>query len=528
MAILYTPVSQRSSSPDHSRSIGDLESHGDRDHAKKPLQLTLPQRQLVGVLVFVWLLCLWVWLKVLEANAAQRSPLLLSTNVLLNTTDLYHTLTLPLLRLTNRTKLISTRCGSTTLAPHLLTFLSNDLYDLSQQTPPPPPADGESPIITQAHRRPSRYLIAVVLQDSETVLPDLLSRILEVIAVLGPNNCHLSIVDRASTDKTRETLRFLSRFLDDYNEENTQSLDGYTLGRIPRDNSLKQTTGTRNMALRALLDRGSEELFDEEVVRNKAVAEEQTEHGEVKESFDEVILLDPVVTCAEDILELIFQSRLQNADLTCGMDIGHTVRLQESDSVETEKTLEQGDYQSVGQCNQTDDRVKLIQYLRQSSSAFESYSPRVIVVPSIPFPYSSKDYVNQGRFNGWGLWPKTEKQYRDQLESKLEAESRHPLYGYRPSTASYGYILRVKKDGDQDPFVEGMEKDEKSSEADVEKWGAESLVVSEEVTVALKTKLEEIGAAFGVQDIQNAVILKTEGEMIGKWRERSASSAWEC
>ncbi|KAI7823518.1 hypothetical protein BC939DRAFT_158481 [Gamsiella multidivaricata] len=186
------------------------------------------------------------------------------------------------------------------------------------------------------------------------------------------------------------------------------------------------------------------------------------------------------------------------------------------------------DYQSVGQCNQTDDRVKLIQYLRQSSSAFESYSPRVIVVPSIPFPYSSKDYVNQGRFNGWGLWPKTEKQYRDQLESKLEAESRHPLYGYRPSTASYGYILRVKKDGDQDPFVEGMEKDEKSSEADVEKWGAESLVVSEEVTVALKTKLEEIGAAFGVQDIQNAVILKTEGEMIGKWRERSASSAWEC
>ncbi|KAI7823517.1 cryptococcal mannosyltransferase 1-domain-containing protein [Gamsiella multidivaricata] len=373
MAILYTPVSQRSSSPDHSRSIGDLESHGDRDHAKKPLQLTLPQRQLVGVLVFVWLLCLWVWLKVLEANAAQRSPLLLSTNVLLNTTDLYHTLTLPLLRLTNRTKLISTRCGSTTLAPHLLTFLSNDLYDLSQQTPPPPPADGESPIITQAHRRPSRYLIAVVLQDSETVLPDLLSRILEVIAVLGPNNCHLSIVDRASTDKTRETLRFLSRFLDDYNEENTQSLDGYTLGRskeretikqtgdklagaesrrrhlsytittlVPRDNSLKQTTGTRNMALRALLDRGSEELFDEEVVRNKAVAEEQTEHGEVKESFDEVILLDPVVTCAEDILELIFQSRLQNADLTCGMDIGHTVRLQESDSVETEKTLEQG------------------------------------------------------------------------------------------------------------------------------------------------------------------------------------------
>lgn len=332
----------------------------------------------------------------LQQEAAQyshRSPLLPTTNTLLDTPDLYHSLTVPLLDLVNRTKLISTRCGATTLEPHLLSFLTNDLVSspssLSSTTTSATTTsssnddtlvDTTTTAIEQSaaarelikRTRPYRYLFALVLQDSEPILPDVLTRTLETISILGPDNCHLSVVDHASTDATKEMLRMLKEFLDMYNRGDIQLLDStpsssssseavgkraeevtervergvrgqdqdkkhkakkdkkqkkqflsYTITTMTaRDTSVENVARIKDLALDPLLAVAS----TSEVVMSDGLDKKGTK-GEREEdegvAFDRIILMDPVVTCAEDLLELIFQSLLQDAEVTCGMDLGY-------------------------------------------------------------------------------------------------------------------------------------------------------------------------------------------------------------
>ncbi|KAG0364859.1 hypothetical protein BGX24_004431, partial [Mortierella sp. AD032] len=240
MTVEYTPVSQRSSSRRNTHDR-DLESN----MPDKPFRMSVGQRQLVGMVIFVWFGCLWIGLKMMEAEQySHRSPLLPTTNALLDTTDLYHSLTVPLLDMVNRTKLVSTRCGATTLEPHLLSFLTNDLAGSSSSEQQistttttisstsdttlidttTTTTEQEQPQHSTAVKRtrPYRYLFALVLQDSETILPDILTRVLETISILGPDNCHLSIVDHASADNTKTMLDKLKEFLDMYNRGDIQ------------------------------------------------------------------------------------------------------------------------------------------------------------------------------------------------------------------------------------------------------------------------------------------------------------------
>ncbi|KAG0354695.1 hypothetical protein BGX24_006849, partial [Mortierella sp. AD032] len=165
---------------------------------------------------------------------------------------------------------------------------------------------------------------------------------------------------------------------------------------------------------------------------------------------------------------------------------------------------------------------------------------RMVVVPSIQFTDSPKEYVLQGLFNGWGLWPKTEKQYRDELENRLISISHRPLYGYRPSTSSYGYTPRVEEENDggassssnllslvlnggsqpdeQNEPEESQEEVERKMKAKKEEERMISEIVPEETVEGLKTRLETIGAVFGVQDIQNAVLAKRDEDLITSWR----------
>ncbi|KAI8595665.1 cryptococcal mannosyltransferase 1-domain-containing protein [Dissophora ornata] len=639
MTVPYMPLSQRSLRNESRRSSGDVESQREGNYIEKQVKLTVPQRQLVGMLIFIWLICLWVGLKFLEGSySSHHSPLLSSTNALLKTSDLYHTLTLPLLKIANRTKLISTRCGTTTLAPHLLSFLSNDLYDTHQQE------SGQStPGLETTSRKPSRYLFAVVVQDSQTVLPDLLSRVLEAIAVLGPDHCHLSVVDHASTDETATMLRHLSHFLDLYNSEDVQSLDDHILGRgsknrkigqqahskatveeyenkhrrhrhlsytittlAARDSSAENLARIRNMAVEPLIGSDDENSYQvdptTEVVTDKSTDGEGYGVEKQARSLDKVILLDPVVTCAEDVLELIFQSHLQDADVTCGMDLGFTTHSGDlghsltrdmtgemlhddaenrdvfssdleaqtrfekrlpfqvescwsgavvirastldstsSSSPQTPFHVSSEQQQQDDQCAPKDDRTLYFQSLWKpltEPSVSLAHIPRIVVVPSIQFSDSPKDYVGQGRFDGWGLWPKTEKQYRDDLEAKLVAASHQPLYGYRPSTANYDYIPRVEEDEKQMSIFDsvqelliGKEKetgDEEENEQEKEETqDIGMLMIPEETIPLLKERLKEIRAVFGVQDIQNAVLAKRDVELISEWRDRP-DQTWEC
>ncbi|KAF8979741.1 hypothetical protein BGZ46_005113 [Entomortierella lignicola] len=588
-------------------------------------------------------------------HSVHRRPLLISTNALLDTTDLYHTLTLPLLRVANRTKLISTRCSTTSLAPHLLTFVSNDLYDYHSSSVNLTESKiteytSKTTITTTSNtvRKPSQYLFALVVQDSSVILPDLLSRILEAIAVLGPDNCHLSIVNHGSTDETGTMLGILSRFLDLYNKGDVQSLyniqspkaddEGgddsttttttkrklhqlsYTITTLKaKDNSPQNLSKIRNMALNPYFDINA--VSDATQDKNKKMESNESEetNKNIGSHFDNVVMLDPVIICAEDMLELIFQSQLQDADLTCGMDLKYTTEL--SESFRTSGKPQEGAYDStitrdmlgqklhkdnqgqgvfstdpktqtrflkrlpfqVESCwsgavvlrssalsfssfhqpqihlsteNQSqqylenqqcvvDDRAAFCESLWENHEEIQSHElsptkpvlgsssssiPRMMVVPSIGISRSPKDYASLGRFNAWGLWPKTEKKYRDELDTQLEAAS-HPTYGYKSSTSSYGYIARVEEDESQILTLEDVEQLDKTDKKKVERKideGLSLLMIPEDMTSALKSRLEEIMSVFGVQDIQNAVLAKLETELIDEWRDLSRLQAREC
>ncbi|KAF9147921.1 capsular associated protein [Linnemannia schmuckeri] len=671
------------------------------------------------------------------AQYSHRSPLLPTTNTLLDTTDLYHSLTVPLLDIVNRTSLISSRCGATNLEPHLLSFLTNDLAGSPSTTPTSSSAtttsssnndtlvdmtttttEQESGVTKRT--RPYRYLFALVLQDSETILPDVLTRTLETISILGPDNCHLSVVDHASTDATKDMLHILKEFLDVYNSGDIQLLDSapsssvavkkraaevtekierglrggqgkkdkgkkdkqiqhkqylsYTITTMAtRDTSIKNVARIKDLALDPFLAAAS----TTEVVVSAGGSDKNgaKEEGKDGVAFDRIILMDPVVACAEDVLELIFQSLLQDADVTCGMDLGYhstgdagvaaaaeagdtgaeagkpqdgvydstvtrdmlhqklhrpssssttshsnnqfsndpptqtrfsrrvpfqvescwsrVVVLKSasalgvsgvpsgkpvlfSEVIEKQTRLEVVETEGVKEehCATThamrDDRTLFCHALWSTAISVAPtgsdtlpHSPlsttpdatnndvvRMVIVPSIQFTDSPKEYVLQGKFDGWGLWPKSEKQYRDELETRLIAASHRPLYGYRPSTSSYGYIPRVEeedsasgvssllevvfsseheqadKDKGENETNDNDDKDQEQKDKEEKERREEermvSAIVPEETVGELKVRLEAVGAVFGVQDIQNAVLAKRDSDLIMDWRPRFA------
>ncbi|KAF9930274.1 capsular associated protein [Linnemannia zychae] len=613
------------------------------------------------------------------AQLDHKSPLLPTTNALLDTTDLYHSLTVPLLDIVNRTKLISSRCGTTTLEPHLLSFLTNNLAGPSHQvtlTSTTTTVSGSDSVLVDTtataekkvndeamfkRSRPYRYLIALVLQDSEAILPDILTRILETISILGPDNCHLSIVDHASTDTTKTMLHKLKDFLDMYNRGDAQLLgqsdvahpsddgnihiQGHRQGKNRQSLSYTITTMTRRDIsvenLARIKDLALDPLLSTASASDIAVS---INNSNDKEAFDRIILLDPMVTCAQDILELIFQSLMQDADVTCGMDLsystdttGNDANIDDTDSgngklqvgiydstitrdmlhqrlhrdanhitqfshdeetqsrftkrvpfqvescwsravvlrvsasqklsnvtsgtsglfskiLESHGALpqprqldqqENTNEEEMDQCITTnamrDDRTLFCSDLWATTSSSSSTPvlagaeesansiTRMVVVPSIQFTDSPKEYALGGKFNGWGLWPKTEKQYRDDLEKRLVSASHRPLYGYRPSISKYGYTPRVEEeDGvSSGSLLEVVFSHEQTQEEleeartrkqEIEKMMSE--VLPEETVEELKSRLEDLGAVFGVQDIQNAVLAKHDSDLITVWRPK--------
>ncbi|KAF9983418.1 hypothetical protein BGZ75_005144 [Mortierella antarctica] len=511
----------------------------------------------------------------------------------------------------------------------------------------------------------------MVLRDSETILPDLLTRVMETVAILGPEHCHLSIVDHASTDGTPAVLESFISFVESYNrgaflesvaegkearratEQEPKVGKGpghisYTIRTLSASDISSENAATiKNLAIEPLLGKPytaamalSEEYAGSVRTNSDNSMRTTDQRAQGKAHFDSVILLEPVVTCAEDILELVFQSRLQNADLTCGMDlhlegkasdskllgikreeaydnsatrdilghrphseVGHrdvfstdqetqtrfekrlpfqvqscwssAVVLRLSPNVLSALPFRTGDpdqdaapssgahslqepRQEVSHvCTLSDERMVLSDALWKQQSTQQqqqtsgtptesqsSHVARVVVVPAVHFASSAHDYTHQGFFNGWGLWPSTAQQYRDALEAKFVAMSRHPLYGYRPSTSSYGYIPRVKEEKVQietDTTLDGGGGEEEGTKSGdrskLEGAGVEALnsndelmsplLIPEEELPLLKARLEDINAVFGVQDIEDAVLTKQEAELIAEWRDRSRQGA-EC
>jgi alpha-1,3-mannosyltransferase len=142
-----------------------------------------------------------------------------------------------------------------------------------------------------------KYFFAMDLYTCAPLLPRLLGSIIETIRFLGSPNCALSIVEGRSHDGTYEILHSLAPELATLNityHFTTNDIDPKAGNGVDRVEALAIL---RNQALHPLSS--SPENFSPDTT---------------------VLFINDVALCMEDILELIHQRLLQNADMTCAMD----------------------------------------------------------------------------------------------------------------------------------------------------------------------------------------------------------------
>lgn len=153
--------------------------------------------------------------------------------------------------------------------------------------------------VTTEHDGRIQYLFALDLYQAIPVLPTLLGSIIQTIRFLGPKRCAVSFVEGRSTDGTYQVLAALRDEVERLGAVFYMSTSDVS----PQDGKQDRFEGLaflRNLALAPL-------------VMEKA-----------KFSPDaQVIFLNDVYLCPHDILELLYQQKMQHATMTCGMDWSH-------------------------------------------------------------------------------------------------------------------------------------------------------------------------------------------------------------
>jgi alpha-1,3-mannosyltransferase len=118
----------------------------------------------------------------------------------------------------------------------------------------------------------------------------------KVSAILGYHNVFVSVYENGSSDQTKALLRIFD--------------------------ALCRSVGLRVVIRTSLRTRGAfhhriEYLAE---VRNAALAPLQELRDAEGELFHSIIFMNDVLPCVDDLLELVWQSRRQNAGITCGSD----------------------------------------------------------------------------------------------------------------------------------------------------------------------------------------------------------------
>jgi alpha-1,3-mannosyltransferase len=141
-----------------------------------------------------------------------------------------------------------------------------------------------------------KYFFAINLYNSFDIIPDLFSTLFRVAAILGYHNVFVSIYENGSTDQTKALLRIYDAL--------TRSV-----GMRVTIRTSQRTRGAFNHRIEYLAE-----------VRNAAFVplHELREGG--NEYFDTIVFMNDVLPCVDDILELIWQSRRNNAGITCAAD----------------------------------------------------------------------------------------------------------------------------------------------------------------------------------------------------------------
>lgn len=141
-----------------------------------------------------------------------------------------------------------------------------------------------------------KYFFAINLYNSFDIIPDLFATLFRVAAILGYHNVYVSIYENGSTDQTKALLRIFDALT-------------RTVGMRVTIRTSQRTRGAFNHRIEYLAE-----------VRNAAfVPLHELREGE-NEYFDTIIFMNDILPCVDDLLELIWQSRRNNAGITCAAD----------------------------------------------------------------------------------------------------------------------------------------------------------------------------------------------------------------
>ncbi|KAG6819961.1 hypothetical protein H0H93_007041 [Arthromyces matolae] len=141
-----------------------------------------------------------------------------------------------------------------------------------------------------------KYFFAINLYNSFDVIPDLFATLFRVSSILGYHNVYISIYENGSSDQTKALLRIFDA--------------------LTRSVGLRITIRT-SMRTRGAFNHRIEYLAE---VRNAAFVPLQELRDSENEYFDTIIFMNDILPCIDDLLELIYQSRFNNAGITCAAD----------------------------------------------------------------------------------------------------------------------------------------------------------------------------------------------------------------
>ncbi|KAJ2020877.1 hypothetical protein GGI13_005023 [Coemansia sp. RSA 455] len=134
--------------------------------------------------------------------------------------------------------------------------------------------------------------IAINLHNNEQILPNMATQLLALADTLGHDRIFISIYENGSEDKTKEILKRFDETLDALNIAH----------RILTDPTPKPKQVHRIEYLAKVRNSAMEPLYSSKV------------------KYGKVLFSNDVYFCLTDVLELLFQSRVQGAHLTCAED----------------------------------------------------------------------------------------------------------------------------------------------------------------------------------------------------------------
>ena len=141
-----------------------------------------------------------------------------------------------------------------------------------------------------------KYFFAINLYNSFDVIPDLFSTMFRIGSIVGFQNIFVSIYENGSNDQTQALLRIFDALV-------------HSVGMRVIIKSSNRRRGIHAHRIEYLAE-----------VRNAAMAPLYELRDSENEYFDSVIFMNDILPCVDDILELIWQSRRQNAGVTCAAD----------------------------------------------------------------------------------------------------------------------------------------------------------------------------------------------------------------